>query len=86
MTAVADSKMYQKFAQTHVDALKNLLSPFEGALRCDGGDPPEGTFRATSLMALGRSADVLSVALNTSSAIFFWASGGDAMQPVNVRS
>jgi len=30
MTAVADLKMYQKFAQTHVDALKNLLSHFEG--------------------------------------------------------
>ena len=30
MSAVADLKMYQKFAQTHVDALKNLLSHFEG--------------------------------------------------------
>lgn len=29
MTAVADLEMYQKFAQTHVDGLKNLLSHFE---------------------------------------------------------
>lgn len=29
MTAVDDLKMYQKFAQAHVDALKNLLSHFE---------------------------------------------------------
>ena len=29
MTAVADLKMYQKFAQAHVDGLKNLLSHFE---------------------------------------------------------
>ena len=29
MTAVADLQMYQKFAQTHVDGLKNLLSHFE---------------------------------------------------------
>jgi periplasmic protein CpxP/Spy len=30
MTAVADLKMYQKFAQAHVDGLKNMLSHFEG--------------------------------------------------------
>ena len=29
MTAVDDLKMYQKFAQAHVDGLKNLLSHFE---------------------------------------------------------
>ncbi len=29
MTAVADLQMYQKFAQAHVDGLKNLLSHFE---------------------------------------------------------
>ena len=29
MTAVADLKMYQKFAQAHVDGLKNMLSHFE---------------------------------------------------------
>jgi hypothetical protein len=29
MTAVADLKAYQKFAQTHVDGLKNLNSSFE---------------------------------------------------------
>jgi periplasmic protein CpxP/Spy len=29
MTAVADLQMYQKFAQTHVDGLKNLLSHFD---------------------------------------------------------
>jgi periplasmic protein CpxP/Spy len=30
MSAVDDLKMYQKFAQAHVDGLKNLLSHFEG--------------------------------------------------------
>jgi periplasmic protein CpxP/Spy len=30
VTAVADLKMYQKFAQAHVDGLKNMLSHFEG--------------------------------------------------------
>ena len=30
MTAVADLKMYQKFAQAHVDGLTNMLSHFEG--------------------------------------------------------
>ena len=30
MTAVADLKTYQKFAQAHVDGLKNMLSHFEG--------------------------------------------------------
>jgi hypothetical protein len=30
MTAVDDLKMYQKFAQAHVDGLKNMLSHFEG--------------------------------------------------------
>jgi uncharacterized protein YkwD len=30
MTAVADLKMYQKFAQAHVDGMKNMLSHFEG--------------------------------------------------------
>ena len=30
MTAVADLQTYQKFAQTHVDGLKNMLSHFEG--------------------------------------------------------
>ena len=29
MTAVDDLKTYQKFAQAHVDGLKNLLSHFE---------------------------------------------------------
>jgi protein CpxP len=29
MTAVADLKTYQKFAQAHVDGLKNMLSHFE---------------------------------------------------------
>jgi len=29
MTAVDDLKMYQKFAQAHVDRLKNLISSFE---------------------------------------------------------
>jgi protein CpxP len=29
MTAVDDLKMYQKFAQAHVDGLKNMLSHFE---------------------------------------------------------
>jgi protein CpxP len=29
MTAVDDLKMYQKFAQAHVDGLKNLISSFE---------------------------------------------------------
>jgi hypothetical protein len=29
MTAVADLQMYQKFAQAHVDGLKNMLSHFE---------------------------------------------------------
>jgi protein CpxP len=29
MTAVADLKMYQKFAQAHVDGLRNLISSFE---------------------------------------------------------
>ena len=29
MTAVDDLKMYQKFAQAHVDGLKNLISHFE---------------------------------------------------------
>ena len=29
MTAVDDLQMYQKFAQAHVDGLKNLLSHFE---------------------------------------------------------
>ena len=29
MTAVDDLKMYQKFAQAHVDGMKNLLSHFE---------------------------------------------------------
>jgi hypothetical protein len=29
MTAVDDLKMYQKFAQAHVDGLKNVLSHFE---------------------------------------------------------
>ncbi len=30
MTAVEDLKTYQKFAQTHVDGLKNLISSFSG--------------------------------------------------------
>jgi len=29
MTAVDDLKMYQKFAQAHVDGLQNLISSFE---------------------------------------------------------
>jgi protein CpxP len=29
MTAVADLQMYQKFAQAHVDGLKNLISSFQ---------------------------------------------------------
>jgi hypothetical protein len=29
MTAVEDLKTYQKFAQAHVDGLKNLISSFE---------------------------------------------------------
>ena len=29
MTAVEDLKMYQKFAQAHVDGLKNLISSFD---------------------------------------------------------
>ena len=29
MTAVGDLKMYQKFAQAHVDGLKNLISSFD---------------------------------------------------------
>jgi len=29
MTAVDDLKMYQKFAQAHVDGLKNLISSFD---------------------------------------------------------
>ena len=29
MSAVDDLQMYQKFAQAHVDGLKNLLSHFE---------------------------------------------------------
>ncbi len=29
MTAVADLQTYQKFAQTHVDGLKNLIPAFE---------------------------------------------------------
>jgi hypothetical protein len=32
MTAVADLQMYQKFAQAHVDGLKNMLSHFGPAL------------------------------------------------------
>jgi hypothetical protein len=35
MSAVDDLKTYRKFAQAHVDGLKNLLSHFEGStLRC----------------------------------------------------
>ena len=30
MSAVDDLKTYQKFAQAHLDGLKNLLSHFEG--------------------------------------------------------
>ena len=29
MTAVDDLKMYQKFAQAHIDGLKNLIVSFE---------------------------------------------------------
>jgi hypothetical protein len=29
MTAVEDLKMYQKFAQAHIDGLKNLIVSFE---------------------------------------------------------
>jgi hypothetical protein len=29
MTAVEDLRMYQKFAQAHIDGLKNLIASFE---------------------------------------------------------
>lgn len=50
MTAVEDLQMYQKFAQTHVDGLKNLLASFS-ALYAAMPDAQkkiaDGVFRAT---------------------------------------
>lgn len=42
MTAVDDLKSYQKFAQAHVDGLKNLISSFEG-LYASMPDPQKRT-------------------------------------------
>ena len=41
MTAVEDLKIYQKFAQAHVDGLKNLIVVVRDALRCDARCPEE---------------------------------------------
>ena len=50
MTAVDDLKMYQKFAQAHVDGLKNLLSHFEAfyaAMPDAQKKIADGVFRST---------------------------------------
>ena len=50
MTAVEDLQMYQKFAQTHVDGLKNLLASFSAlytAMPDAQKKIADGVFRAT---------------------------------------